>query len=380
LPENPQAGCTLAKNVGWKRMRKVKVAPGIKSYEVYIGSGLLAQTGRWLSENGFSGKLVIITDPTVNKLYGEALSQHLTGDGFNVSILLVPEGEEQKSLETAGRLYHELVSSNAERTTPILALGGGVIGDLAGFVAATYLRGVPLVQIPTTLLAQVDSSVGGKVAVDHGKLKNMIGAFYQPRLVIADTDTLKTLPAEELANGLAEVIKSAAIRDEKFFAFLEGNLDRIKALEEKVLEESVFQSVKIKAEVVEKDELDSGLRNILNYGHTIGHAIESVSDFKIKHGEAVAVGMLAAARISSKMGMLDENEVARLKKVIEKAGLPTKMTGFKIEGIMQAMRHDKKVRQDKIRFVLLKSIGNALITDKVNPSLVEQVLAGNEKT
>jgi 3-dehydroquinate synthetase len=208
----------------------------------------------------------------------------------------------------------------------------------------------------------------------------MIGAFYQPRLVIADTDTLRTLPAEELANGLAEVIKSAAIRDEKFFAFLEGNLERIKALEEKALEESVFQTVKIKAEVVEKDELDSGLRNILNYGHTIGHAIESVSDFKIKHGEAVAIGMLAAARISNKMGMLDENEVVRLKKVIEKASLPTKMPDFKIGEIMQVMRHDKKVRQDKIRFVLLKSIGNTLITDEVNPSLVEQVLAGNEKT
>ena len=361
-------------------MRKVKVALGIKSYQVYIGSGLLAQAGRWLSENGFSGKLVIITDTTVNKLYGEALSQRLTEDGFNVSTLLVPGGEEQKSLETAGRLYHELTSSHAERTTPILALGGGVIGDLAGFVAATYLRGVPLVQIPTTLLAQVDSSVGGKVAVDHGQLKNMIGAFYQPRLVIADTDTLKTLPAEELANGLAEVIKSAAIGDEEFFAFLEGNLERIKALDEKALEESVFQSVKIKAEVVEKDELDSGLRNILNYGHTIGHAIESVSDFKIKHGEAVAIGMLAAARISNKMGMLDENEVVRLKKVIEGASLPTKMPDLKVAEIMQAMRHDKKVRQDKIRFVLLKSIGNTLITDGVSPSLLEQVLVGNEKT
>lgn len=361
-------------------MRKVKVALGSKSYQVYIGSGLLAQTGNWLNEKGFSGKLVMITDPTVNKLYGEALSRGLTNEGYPVSTLLVPEGEEQKSLETAGRLYHELTRSRAERATPILALGGGVIGDLAGFVAATYLRGVPLVQIPTTLLAQVDSSVGGKVAVDHGQLKNMIGAFYQPRLVLADTNTLKTLPAEELANGLAEVIKSAAIRGEKFFAFLEENLDRIKSLEEKALEEIVFQSVKIKAEVVEKDEMDSGLRNILNYGHTIGHAIESVSGFSVGHGRAVAIGMLAAARISNKMGMLDENEVVRLKKVIEQAGLPTKMPDFKIEEIMQAMKHDKKIRQDKVRFVLLKSIGNVFITDEVNLSLVEQVLVNDEKT
>ena len=361
-------------------MRKVKVALGGKSYQVYIGSGLLAQTGRWLSENGFSGKLAIITDPTVNKLYGDVLNQGLTKDGFSVNTLLVPEGEEQKSLETAGRLYHELTNCYAERTTPILALGGGVIGDLAGFVAATYLRGVPLVQIPTTLLAQVDSSVGGKVAVDHGQLKNMIGTFYQPGLIIADINTLKTLPAEELANGLAEVIKSAAIRGEKFFTFLEQNLDKIKSLDEGALEEIVFQSVKIKAEVVEKDEMDLGLRNILNYGHTIGHALESVSNFSIGHGSAVAIGMLAAARISHMMGILDGNEVVRLKKVIEQAGLPTEMPNLKSTEIIKAMKHDKKIRRDKVRFVLLKSIGNVFITDEVSPSLVEKVLVGDEKT
>ena len=361
-------------------MRKVKVALSGKSYQVYIGPGLLAQTGHWLSENGFSGRLVIITDPTVNKLYGGVLNQGLTEDGFSVNTLLVPEGEEQKSLETAGRLYHELTNCYAERTTPILALGGGVIGDLAGFVAATYLRGVPLVQVPTTLLAQVDSSIGGKVAVDHGHLKNMIGAFYQPRLVIADTSTLRTLPAEELANGLAEVIKSAAIQDEKFFAFLEQNLNRIKSLDEGALEEIVFQSVKIKAEVVEKDEMDLGLRNILNYGHTIGHALESVSDFSIGHGQAVAIGMVAAAKISQMMGTLDGNEVVRLKKVIEQAGLPTEMPNLESTEIIKAMKHDKKIRRDKVRFVLLKSIGNVFITDEVSPSLVEKVLVGDEKT
>ena len=361
-------------------MRKVKVALGGKSYQVYIGPGLLVQTGRWLRENGFSGKLVIITDPTVNKLYGDVLNQGLTKDGFSVNTLLVPEGEEQKSLATAGRLYHELTNCYAERTTPILALGGGVIGDLAGFVAATYLRGVPLVQIPTTLLAQVDSSVGGKVAVDHGQLKNMIGTFYQPGLIIADINTLKTLPAEELANGLAEVIKSAAIRGEKFFTFLEQNLDKIKSLDEGALEEIVFQSVKIKAEVVEKDEMDLGLRNILNYGHTIGHALESVSNFSIGHGNTVAIGMLAAARISHMMGILDGNEVVRLKKVIEQAGLPTEMPNLESTEIIKAMKHDKKIRRDKVRFVLLKSIGNVFITDEVSPSLVEKVLVGDEKT
>ena len=362
-------------------MRKVKVELGINSYEIYVGSGLLAQTGHWLKESGFSGKLVIITDPTVKGLYGEALNQSLDKDGFNVTTLLVPEGEEQKSLETAGRLYHELTDCYAERTTPILALGGGVIGDLTGFVAATYQRGVPLIQIPTTLLAQVDSSIGGKVAVDHGQLKNKIGAFYQPRLVIADTDTLRTLPANELANGLAEVIKSAAIRNKEFFAFLEKNLDRIKSLDEKALEEIVFQSVKIKTEIVEKDERDLGLRSILNYGHTIGHAIESVSDFKVEHGKAIAIGMLAAARISNQMGILDKNELIRLKGVVEKADLPTEMPNLEVEKITQAMKHDKKVRQDKVRFVLLKSIGSVFITDEVSPSLVEGVLVGsNEET
>ena len=360
-------------------MRKVKVELGANSYEIYVGSGLLTQTGRWLKENGFSGKLVIITDHIVKRLYGEALNQSLTKDGFNVITLLVPEGEEQKSLETAGGLYQELTNCYAERTTPILALGGGVIGDLTGFVAATYLRGVPLIQVPTTLLAQVDSSIGGKVAVDHGQLKNKIGAFYQPRLVIADTDCLRTLPPNELANGLAEVIKSAAIRNRKLFAFLEENLDRIKSLDEKALEEIVFQSVKIKAEIVEKDEKDLGLRSILNYGHTIGHAIESASDFNMEHGRAIAIGMLAAARISSKMGILDKNELIRLKGIVEKAGLPTEMPNLDVEKIIQAMKHDKKVWQDKIRFVLLKSIGSVFITDEVSPSLVEKVLVGADE-
>jgi len=360
-------------------MRKVKVELGANSYEIYVGSGLLAQTGRWLRENGLSGKLVIITDPRAKKLYGDALNQSLTKDGFSATTLLVPEGEEQKSLETAGRLYHELTNCYAERTTPILALGGGVIGDLAGFVAATYLRGVPLIQLPTTLLAQVDSSIGGKVAVDHGQLKNKIGAFYQPRLVISDIDTLKTLPSNELANGLAEVIKSAAIRDKKFFAFLETNLDRIKSLEESALEETVFQTARVKAEVVAKDERDVGLRNILNYGHTIGHAIETISDFKVEHGKAIAIGMLAAARISNKMSILDKNDLGRLKGIIEKAGLPTEMPDLEIEKIIQTMKHDKKVLRGKIRFVLLKSIGSAFITDEVDVSLVEKVLV-NEKT
>ncbi len=357
-------------------MKKVRVKLGSNSYHIHIGSGLLGQTGDRLKEIGFSDKLVIITDPTVKRLYGNTLKQSLTSSGFKVIVLEVPEGEEQKSLETAGRLYYELTDFYAERITPILALGGGVIGDLAGFVAATYMRGVPLVQIPTTLLAQGDSSLGGKVAVNHGLLKNKIGAFYQPRLTISDTSTLKTLTPRELNDGLAEIIKHGAILDGEFFTYLEENLDKIKSLDDQVLERVVSRSAEIKAGVVEKDELDLGLRNILNYGHTVGHAIESVSELKIWHGEAVAIGMLAEARISNKLGILDKNELIRLKDVIARAGLPTEIPSLQIERLIQAMKHDKKILQGKIRFVLPKSIGEVFITDEVSSSLIEQVLVG----
>jgi len=359
-------------------MRKVKIRLGGSCYEVHIGSGLLARVGRRLKEEGFARKLVIITDEVVQGLYGDALENGLAGEGFEVTTLSIPPGEEQKSLEIAGRLYQELTDCYAERTTPILALGGGVIGDLAGFVAATYMRGVPLVQIPTTLLAQVDSSIGGKVAVDHGRLKNKIGVFYQPKLVVADIDVLGTLPQKELQNGLAEVIKSAAIRDRDFFTFLEENLEKVKSLDKAALEEVVFRTARIKAEVVSQDERDTGLRSILNYGHTIGHAIEAVSDFRVQHGGAVAIGMVAAARISNRLGILEGRETSRLKKVIEKAGLPVKMPKLNKEELLQAIRHDKKVLQDRVRFVLLRSIGDAFIADEVAPSLIAEVLAENE--
>jgi len=356
-------------------MRKVRVRLGSNSYEVQIGSGLLMQTGQQLKRIGFGDKLVIITNPTVRGLYGDTLKQSLINDGFSVAILQIPEGEEQKSLETAGRLYDELSNFYAERTTPILALGGGVIGDVAGFVAATYLRGVPLIQIPTTLLAQSDSSIGGKVAVNHGQMKNKIGTFYHPRLTISDISTLKTLSPRELSNGLAEVIKHGVILDGEFFGYLEENLDKIKSLDAQVLERVVSRSAEIKAGVVEKDELDLEMRNILNCGHTVGHAIESVSELKVQHGEAVAIGMLVEARISNKLGILDKNEVSRLKNLIAGAGLPTEIPSLEIKKIAQAMKHDKKILQGKIKFILPKSIGAVFITDEVAPSLIEEALA-----
>ena len=355
-------------------MKKTRVKLGRNSYDICIGPGSLTQTGRLLKELGFTDKLVIITDPEVKGLYGNALSQGLTVEGFKVGVLEVPEGEESKSLETAGILYNELGNFHAERSTPILALGGGVIGDLSGFVAATYMRGVPLIQLPTTLLAQVDSSIGGKVAVDHGRVKNKIGAFYQPRLVISDITTLESLPAREISEGLAEVIKYAVIRDKGFFSYLEKNLEQIRLLDERLLGEVVFRSARIKAEIVQKDELDLGIRHILNYGHTVGHALESVSDFKVRHGEAVALGMLAAGRISNKLGILHGDELDRIEKVIQRAGLPTKVPNLEVKRLVQAMEFDKKMVRGKVKFILLRSLGSAFISNEVIPTLIEQVL------
>ena len=354
-------------------MKKIRVKLGQNGYYIHIGADLLAETGHLLKELGFNDKAVIITDPTVKNLYGISLRQSLTGNGIKTALLEVPEGEEYKSLDTAGRLYHELTEFGAERLTPVLALGGGVIGDVAGFVAATYMRGIPLVQLPTTLLAQVDSSIGGKVAINHGQLKNEIGAFYQPRIVIADITTLQTLPLTELTSGLGEVIKYAIIKDGDFFTYLEEHLDQIRALDERTLEYIVTVSARIKAEVVEKDEKDLGLRNILNFGHTIGHAIESVSEFRISHGQAVAIGMMAASSIAGEIGVLENTSVVRIRKLLRRAGLMTKMPKVELSKILETMTHDKKVAGGKIRFVLPRAIGEVFMTDDVNTKILEKV-------
>ncbi len=360
-------------------MTKVKVELGKNSYEMSIGPGLLPRVGLWLKERNFSGKAVIITDTTVGGLYAEALERGLASAGFKVTVLEVPPGEEQKTLANAGRLYQRMAEAFTERTSPVLALGGGVIGDLAGFVAATYMRGVPLVQVPTTLLAMADSSIGGKTAVDHADLKNMVGAFYQPSLVVADLDTLKNLPREELCNGMAEIIKHAAIKDRGLLDFLEENMERAMRLDTAVLENILEKNVRIKASVVAADEKESDLRRILNFGHTVGHAVEAVTDFRIKHGQAVAIGMVAAAKISRRLDMLNEADAIKLEAVIGQAGLPVKLPALnrdEKERLLDLIRHDKKVRDDKIIFVLLKSLGNAVISDKVSVGLIGEVLFG----
>ncbi len=355
-------------------MERVEVHLPQGSYAIKIGPKLLGQLGDDLKQLGFKNKAIIITHPVINNIYSKSFEAGLRNAGLNPCFIEVPAGEEHKSLQEAGKLYTQLSDLQAERLTPILALGGGVIGDLGGFVAATYMRGVPLIQIPTSLLAQVDSSIGGKVAVNHEKLKNNIGAFYQPQLVISDVSTLKTLPVTELENGLAEVIKYGIIQDRELFQLIENNLPLIKSVDESLIEEVVFRCARIKADVVEKDEKDIGLRQILNFGHTVGHGIETASEFGIQHGRAVAIGMVAAAMIAHKMNMLSSSELNRIKSVIKKAGLPTVLPPLDIKNIKLAMQHDKKRIEGKMQFVLPRSIGEVFITDAVSNALVESVL------
>jgi 3-dehydroquinate synthase len=356
-------------------MRTVTLKTTNTSYDILVGNRLLSQVGILLKDRGLvSGKVVVVTDSRIRKLYCGMLEQNLKNSGFDVLVIEIPEGEDQKSLETAGALYQKLTDFYAERNSPLLALGGGVIGDLTGFVAATYMRGVPLVQIPTTLLSQGDSSIGGKTAVNHGQVKNKIGAFYHPRLTISDISTLGTLNTRELSNGLSEIIKHGLILDADFFGYLEENMDKIRTLDEQVLENIVAHSAEIKAGVVEKDELDLGLRNILNCGHTIGHAVESVSGLKIWHGEAVAIGLMAEARISNELGNLKDDELQRLEDILKKAGLPTQIPEVVPDRFLAAMQHDKKVVEGKIRFALPNRIGEGFITDKVSTSIIEKAL------
>lgn len=355
-------------------MKLVKVSLPQCTYEIRIGEGILNQVGNSLIDLGFHAKAVIITNPVVKELYGNSLKTSLEKSGFRTIILEVPDGEDYKSLEWAGKLYHGLSNFQTERLTPVLALGGGVIGDLAGFVASTYMRGIPLVQLPTTLLAQVDSSVGGKVAVNHGQLKNMIGNFYQPRLVMADILALRTMPEKELINGLVEAIKYGLIADKNLFLLIERGMGKLKSLEVEWLEEVISSSVGIKASIVKQDERDTEIRHILNYGHTLGHAIETVSNFTIAHGSAVAIGMVASGMISHRMGVLSNTDLERIKALLNKAGLRLNTGDLDLEKIIRTMKHDKKRADGKIKFILLKSMGEVFMCDEVSPLLVKQVL------
>jgi 3-dehydroquinate synthase len=342
-------------------METLTVNLGDRSYPIHIGDGILLRAGEFLEQVGLRGKVAVVTNPTVAQLYLDSLHEVLTRSGFAVTPILLAEGEEHKDLDSLSVIYDRLIGDRFERKSGILALGGGVVGDLAGFAAATYLRGIPYVQVPTTLLAQVDSSVGGKTGVNHHDGKNLIGAFYQPKSVLIDIAVLKTLPRRELVAGLAEVIKYGIIDDAALFGLLEKGIQKIIGLDHELLVRIIAAACAIKARVVEMDEREDDYRAVLNFGHTIGHALEVGTGYtRFLHGEAVGVGMIKAAAISMQHGFCDGKDFARIQKLVEKAGLPSDIpSDVRMQDLVQCLEVDKKSGGGKIKFVMCAGIGKA---------------------
>ncbi len=354
--------------------RRVAIDLGDRSYSIDVGGGLLADPATWSSLPGATSAL-IVTNDVVAPLYGERLAQLLRGRYRNVQTVVLPDGEEHKDWATLNLIFDALLRHGCDRKTVIFALGGGVVGDMAGFAAASYMRGVPFVQVPTTLLAQVDSSVGGKTAINHPLGKNMVGAFYQPRQVVCDLDTLQTLPARELSAGLAEVIKYGPITDLEFLAWIEANIEALMARDPAALAHAVVRSCEIKAWVVGQDEREAGLRAILNFGHTFGHAIEAGLGYgQWLHGEAVGCGMVMATRLSQRLGGVDAAFAERLTGLIRKAGLPVKGPALGADRYLELMRVDKKAEAGAINFVVLDRPGHAVVTGAPDV-LVREVIA-----
>jgi len=355
-------------------MRVQNVDLGERSYPIYIGDGLLAQSD--LLKSHIAGKQVlIVTNETVAPLYLDQVVSTLSG--FQVTTVILPDGEKYKNLEVLNRIFDQLLTKKHNRSTTLLALGGGVVGDMTGFAAASYQRGVNFIQLPTTLLAQVDSSVGGKTGVNHSQGKNMIGAFYQPEAVIIDTSTLASLPERELKAGFAEVIKYGLICDENFFAWLQLNYQSVLNLDSDALIYVIEQSCRNKAEVVAQDERESGLRAILNFGHTFGHAIETFQEYRDwLHGEAVAVGMVMAADLSYRLGLLSLDQAQQTKALIAAAGLPViPPTNMDAQQFAELMSVDKKVLDGHLRLVLLHAIGRAFVTSDFSADKLKLTLS-----
>jgi len=358
-------------------MRTVKVSLAERSYPIQIGTGLLGRLGAECARLKLGHRCAIISNTQVAPLYAAKVKASLVKAGFEPVLITVPSGETAKSLKVVQECYDKLAMHRLERKSFIVALGGGVVGDLAGFVAATYLRGIAFVQVPTTLLAQVDSSVGGKVGVNLRAGKNLVGAFYQPRLVLCDLDTLKTLSKREFRAGLAEVIKYGIIYDARLFTQLERDLPKILKRDEKILAAVVARCCEIKADVVGQDETESGLRAILNFGHTIGHAIENISGYgKYLHGEAISIGQVAAAKLSARLSGLPERDAERIKDLFHRAGLPVTidLNSAQRKKLFGAMRLDKKVSSGEVKFVLAKKIGNVVWGQRVPDDAVNSVL------
>lgn len=347
-------------------MQTLNVDLGDRSYPIYIGESLLAQPDL-LRQHIHGKQVMVVTNETIAPLYLDQVRKSLGGlDGLQYSEIILPDGEQYKTLDVLSRIYDQLLADKHNRTTTLVALGGGVVGDMTGFAAASYQRGVNFIQIPTTLLSQVDSSVGGKTGVNHPLGKNMIGAFHQPQCVIADTNTLATLPARELSAGIAEVIKYGLICDMPFYRWLQDNMAGLVQCDKTLLAEAVFQSCVNKAKVVASDERESGVRAILNLGHTFGHAIETAQGYgNWLHGEAVAVGMLLAADLSARLGWLQPDDVQSVKTLLERANLPVEIPSMSCEQFLSLMAVDKKVLDGRLRLVLLKTMGEAIITSDV---------------
>ena len=356
-------------------MQTLKVELANRSYPIHIGRNLISDANLILPHLKRK-HVAIVTNTTVAPLYLDKLSQTLQAAGVTVIPIILPDGEAYKNTETLNTIYDVLLQNRCERSTTLIALGGGVIGDLTGYAAATYLRGVPFIQVPTTLLSQVDSSVGGKTGINHPLGKNMIGAFYQPQLVLADIDTLKTLPAREFAAGMAEVIKYGLIRDTDFFDWLEAHIEQLMALEEGAISEAIYRSCQNKAEVVARDEHENGERALLNLGHTFGHAIENAMGYGVwLHGEAVAAGTMLAADLSKRLGWLTAAEVTRIHALLSKAGLPLDAPKLGAEKYLDLMQMDKKVADGKIRLVLQQGIGKSVITSDYDAEKLKETLS-----
>jgi 3-dehydroquinate synthase len=353
-------------------LRTIQVSLGPRSYPIHIGPGLLS-SGDVLADCTAAEQLLIVSNKTVAPLYLEPVAAAFAGR--DVRSLVLPDGEQYKNLESFSRIVDALVGAGFHRDACVVALGGGVIGDLAGFAAACYQRGIDFVQLPTTLLAQVDSSVGGKTAVNHPLAKNMIGAFHQPAAVITDTDTLRSLPRRELSAGLAEVIKYGLIEDLEFFTWIEAEIEALLALDAEALTTAIGRCCEIKAQIVAEDERERGRRALLNLGHTFGHAIEAVGGYgKWLHGEAVAIGMQMAAEASVRLGWLEAADAQRLRALLERAGLPTMVTDCKADQILERMRLDKKAGKQGLRMILLKRLGEAVVVPAPEAAVIRHAI------
>ncbi|MDQ7054891.1 MAG: 3-dehydroquinate synthase [candidate division KSB1 bacterium] len=357
-------------------MRTLKVRLGPNSYPIFICDQYWGKLPELLKLYAAPRRLIIITDDRVAKLYLQPMTEALTGNDFAVESIVVNAGEEAKSLIVYEKIITQMLQFGAARDWGIVSLGGGVIGDLAGFVAATFMRGLPFYQVPTTLLAQVDASIGGKVAINHPMSKNLIGAFYQPRLVFIDIHFLRTLPETEIISGMAEIVKHGIIADRGLFLLCEMEMRRLLAIETEPIQQAVFQSCQIKARIVEEDEKEAGVRAILNYGHTIGHALEAASEYnKLRHGEAVFWGMLAEAWISRAMGELSEAEFHRLERFFTQIPLRATLDGINMDEVFALMAFDKKKKAGKIRLALPVTVGEARLFEDISEDTLRQALS-----